>query len=675
MANIESTYYSLTGKHEPFRNLLLVDSFQLMEDRGTWNMDYFPEQYSELMRRQRDARIHVVMSNPPWFAWQENENLGIKAVKYEKLDQKIRTTYAAESTAQLRNSLYDSYIRAIRMATDRIGDKGVIAFVTNNGFLDGRAADGLRKCLSREFAKIYVLNLRGNARLSGEAWRREGGKIFEQGSRAGVALLVLVKDNSKTGTAEIYYHDIGDYLSREEKFERLRKYGDIRTVEWQKIEPNEAHDWINQRSDDFVKFPALASDNSGEKKCIFGLYSGGLMTGRDAWIYNFSRTNLASNMQRMISEFNRHVQLIRSKQIDPNDIESQINNDSKMIAWSSALKRRLVAGHSVTLNEAGNIIPAMYRPFIKFHAYFSKVFNDRTSRLSVMFPELGIDNVAICLTGPGNKKDFSTLVVQNIPDRHLIGDTLVFSLYTYEIANTTAIRFDKTENEVTVTGPSGTAYRRCETVTDWAQTEYRKRYGIHVTKEDIFYYVYALLHSPDYRDWYRNDLKKSLPRIPFVASAEDFWAFSQAGRKLADLHLHYETVEPWPVEEKVQRNVGDHDPLALYRVQKMTFKKNEAKKVDRTTIVYNEYIELVGIPERAYDYVVNGKSAIEWLMERYQVTEDKRSGIVNDPNQWMAEQGNPRYLVDLIKRVVRVSMETLDIVEKLPTLKIAKESD
>lgn len=669
LANIESTYYALTGKHEPFRNLLLVDSFQLMEDRGTLNMELFPEQYTEMMRKQRDARVHVIMSNPPWFARQDDANLGIKAVKYEKLDGRIRDTYAASSTARLKNTLYDSYIRAIRMATDRVGDKGIVAFVTNSGFLDGGTGDGLRKCLAEEFAKVYVLNLRGNARTSGELRRQEGDGIFNQGSRAGVALLILVKDDTRNGPAEIYYHDIGDYLSREEKLGRLQGYGDIRSVEWKKITPNSVHDWINQRSEDFEKFSALRTKNS--KQCIFGLHSVGLNSSRDAWVYNFSRTNLTSNMQKMVDEFNRHVELVRSRQIDRMNIERKVNNDPRMIAWSRGLKSKVLQGRSYTLSEAGTIIPAMYRPFVKNQLYFSTVFNEHASNLSDIFPEPGVQNIAICVPGPGNTKAFSTLVVNTIPDFHLIGDTQIFALYTYHTSNT-ATRFDQREGEVEIVGPSGTVYRRCDNITEWALTEYRKRYGENVTKEDIFHYIYGVLHSPDYRNRYANDLKKSLPRIPFVASADDFWAFSRAGRDLMELHLNYETVEPWPLEENVQANISAQEDSSLYRVQKLTFKKVGSRQFDKSTIIYNQYIQLTSIPLEAYDYVVNGKPAIEWLMERYKVDEDERTGIVNDPNQWMAEQGNPRYLVDLMKRVVRVSMETLRIVKGLPDLDVAK---
>lgn len=669
LANVESTYYEITRRHEPFRNLLLVDSFQLMEKEKARQITLFPEQYTELMKKQREAKINVIVSNPPWFAKQEEENLGIKAVKYDKLDEKISQTYAAYSSATNKNSLYDSYIRAIRMATDRIEDKGVIAFVTNSGFLDGTAADGLRKCLAEEFAKIYILNLRGNARFSGEAWRREGGKIFGQGSRAGVALLILVKDVSKTGPAEIYYHDIGDYLSREEKLARLKAYGEMRGVAWERITPNKAHDWINQRSGDFEIFPAIGTKQNENKETIFVLHSRGLATSRDAWAYNFSRTELADNMRRMIDEFNLHTDLVRAGKIRRDNLESQINNDPRKIAWSRELKKALLKGNPHTFENAGMIMPSTYRPFVRMWLYFSKAFNEMTYQQPKIFPEPGVENIVIVVKGPGGTKDFTALLVNCIPDLNMIdGGAQTFPFYTYEPTEDNIGLFDDcTACEAIITAPSGKRYIRRENITDWALEEYRKRYGESVTKEDILYYVYGILHSVEYRQCYASDLKKMLPRIPFVASPEDFRAFNRAGRELAELHLDYEVIEPWPLEEEISGNPNDFE---TYRITKMRLGKMPDGKEDKTVIVYNDHITLRGIPPEAYDYVVNGKSAIEWIVDRYQVSRDRKSGIVNDPNKWLEEHGDPRYIIDLIKRIVRVSMETVKIVNELPTLNI-----
>jgi predicted helicase len=666
LANIESTYFNCTGKHEQFRNLLLIDSFQLMEPsvETTLTPTLFPKQYTELMKKQKNAKIYVIISNPPWFAKQEDENQGIKAIRYMKLDEKIRQKYAAYSSAINKNSLYDSYIRAIRMATDRIGNRGVIAFVTNSGFLDGSAADGLRKSLAEEFAKIYVLNLRGNARLSGEAWRREGGKIFGQGSRTGVAVLILVKDTSKTSTAEIYYHDIGDYLSREEKLERLETYTDIRGAEWIRIIPNKAYDWINQRSEDFWTNPAIGEKNNKNGETIFNLYSNGLSSQRDFWVYNFSQAELEDNMGRMIKEFNRHVELANSGKITPDNIESKINNNSQEIAWCRELKNEIFKRKTYSFEGAGLMMSSIYRPFVKEWIYFSRKFNSMVYRLYDIFPEHGVDNIAITLNGPGNLKPFSVQIVRHIPDRHLIGDTQTFPLFAYEAIQKSAISDNDLGDNTIITAPSGARYIRRGNITDWALNEYRGRYGYHVTKEDIFYYVYGLLHSPEYRECYRNDLKKILPRIPYVATAESFMAFGHAGRMLADLHLNYENIETWQLEEHI---IGDPSNPVIYKVEKMRFGKTNNGEDDKSVIVYNEYITLHGIPLEAYEYVVNGKSAIDWIVERYQVSIERKSGIASDPNKWLEEQDNPRYILDLIKSIVRLSMETLSIINSMPT--------
>jgi len=665
LANVESTYFDITGKHEPFRNLLLVDSFQLMETEETMDTDLFPEQYTALMQKQKEAKINVILSNPPWYSRQEDAGMGNRATGYEKLDGKIKKTYAAHTDVRNKNALYDGYIRAIRMATDRIEDKGVIAFVTNNGFLDAALTAGLRKHLAEEFAKVYVLNLRGNARLSGDVRRKEGDGIFAEGSRSGVALLILVKDRSKAGPAEIYYHDIGDYLSREEKLARLKAYGHIGGVVWEHIEPNAEHDWVNKRSPEFDAYPAIGNRNSEEKHTLFESYSLGVNTGRDAWAYNFSKASLTENMQKTIAEYNKAVNaFLKAGAITP---EEFILENTFTVSWSQELIEDLRRGQKHDFNP-GNIVPSMYRPFVRQWLYFAKSLNKRTFQIPKLFPEPGLENIAIAVQAPGNNKDFTVLIINHIPDLHLVGDTQTFPLYTYEPVSVTDILVGSVAGETIVVAPSGRQYIRRENITDWALNEYRNRYGADVTREDIFYFVYGFLHSPEYRERYRNDLKKSLPRIPFIASKKDFRAFADAGRQLAELHLNYETVEPWPLEEEIK---GDPNDPATYRVTKMSFGKTSGRKPDKTVIVYNDHITLRGIPLEAYEYVVNGKPAIEWLMERYQVRRDKKSGIVNDPNKWLEEQGDPRYIVDLIKRVARVSVETVKIMKELPGLNLA----
>lgn len=660
LANVESTFFDVTGRHEPFRNLLLVDSFQLMEPGDEEQISLFPKQYTEAMERERQAKVNVVMSNPPWFGKQEDESLGIKAVKYPKLDEAIRETYVAHSSATTKHMLYDSYIRAIRLATDRIDKKGVIAFVTNGGFVDANNADGLRKTLAEEFAKIYVINLRGNAYLQGEAWKREGGKIFGQGSRARVALVLLVKDTDRQGPAEIYYHDIGDYLSREEKLSRLSAAGNLYKLSWETIKPNAAFDWISQRSEDFPVFPALGEKEKGSKQTFFDVYSRGLQSGRDVWAYNFSRQALEEGTHQMLTAYNQAVAAFQGTSSTPTEF---ISSSPYNVSWSAELVKDLVRGERHHWERAA-IVPAMYRPFVRQWLYFHRSFNERTYQLPRLFPEPGLENLAIVVKGAGGTKPFSTLIVDQVPDLNLLdGGAQAFPFYSYEPVQGKSWTFEQQGD--LVTGPSGRKYLRRENITDWIMDECLKRYGEGLTREHVFYYVYGLLHSPDYREKYENDLRKMLARVPLVKERSDFQAFSDAGRRLAALHLHYETVEPWPLVEEVKGTVADAE---AFRITKMRFAKGPGGKDDRSTLLVNEQVTLREIPLRAYDYVVNGKSPVEWAMERYQATQDKASGIVNDPNAWATEHGDSRYIIGVIKRLVRVSVETLDIMDSLPRL-------
>ncbi|MDQ0340930.1 putative helicase [Caldalkalibacillus uzonensis] len=407
LANIESTYYEITGEHKPFGGLILTDSFQLMEDENTIDNQLFPERYTESLRQQKQAKINVILSNPPWYSRQEMEGMNNQNLKYEKLDEKIQKTYAAHTTVTLKNALYDSYIRAIRLATDRIEDKGVIAFVTNNGFIDSNLTAGLRKHLAEEFSKVYVLNLRGNARLSGEAWRKEGGKIFGQGSRSGVALLILVKDKNHRGPATICYHNIGDYLSREEKLAKLKEYQDISRVNWEQIKPNKSYDWINQRSDQFTTFPSMGNKdkNAVRHDVIFNEYSLGVSTNRDAWVYNYSHDDLEENISTMIDEYNKAVETYHAGDISDKNIDDFIHNEPYKVKWSSRLKQKLIIGEKQTFSSQ-KIILSMYRPYIIEWLYFDsdRVFNERIGILPKLFPKPDVNNIVITVPGQGSKK-------------------------------------------------------------------------------------------------------------------------------------------------------------------------------------------------------------------------------------------------------------------------------
>ena len=645
--NIEESYHFLSGgKYEPFNGIVLTDTFQMFENEGFLLESIFPENNQRVInQKQRD--ITVIIGNPPYSAGQTSENDGNKNLKYENLDEKIANSYAKYSTATLKNSLYDSYIRGFKWASDRIKDKGIVCFVSNGSFIDNNAMDGFRKCLVDEFTSIYCFNLRGNQRTSGEQSRKEGGKIFGSGSRATIAIIFLIKNSHKKSENKVFYYDIGDYLSQKEKLDIIKNFGDISTIKWQEITPNENYDWINQRNNIFESFISLGDNKDKTEKTIFDVYSAGIVTNRDAWCFNFSAQLLEDNMSRMIDFYNQQVEEFKALK-EKKNVDSIINTDPKKISWSRGLKQKLEKGNKYKLEDCLRI--SCYRPYTKEYLYFSNNFIEAIGKSNSLFPNQKIANLVICVTGKGEDKEFSALITNVIPERKIIYNSQCFPLYTYEKQSELGLLFATANTE---------QYTKKENIPDSILKEYQQKYQDKtISKEDIFYYIYGVLHSPEYKQRFASDLKKMLPRIPFTA---DFWTFSKAGRELAYWHINYETIEPYTLEEfKKELFLNDED----YRVEKMVFGKNK-NDIDKTIIIYNSKLTLSQIPLEAYEYIVNGKSALEWIMERYKVTKDKDSGIINDPNHWSE---NPRYIVELVKRIVRVSLETVKIVNSLPAL-------
>ncbi|TFC06547.1 type ISP restriction/modification enzyme [Cryobacterium sp. MDB2-33-2] len=659
--NIETVYAEVaasagvatTGAYSPFDGLALTDTFQLNEGDNRYDSQFFPEN-TKRVKRQKAQDIRVIVMNPPYSAGQTSGNDNNQNQKYPVLDLSIEKTYAKLSTGTNKNSLYDSYIRGIRWASNRIKDDGVIAFVSNGSFIDGNTADGIRKTFASEFSRIFVYNLRGNQRTSGEVSRKEGGKVFGSGSRTQVAICVLIKNAAHTGQAEILYRDIGDYLTREQKLDILAAEGSLEGTEWEAITPNEYGDWVNHRDEVYDAYQPIgdkASKGTAMTPGIFGTYSRGLATSRDAWCYNFSHFAVETNMRRMIEFYNEQL------------VASEPSNDPTQIAWGGGLKddlkrktRHRFLNHAVQLGT--------YRPFCKQFVYFSGSMNERQYQLPKLFPTPAHPNIALYLSSPGASKQFSPFITDSVPNLHLIHTGSAYSLYAYEPLPEGTFPMLEDGDEI-VDG-----YIRRENVTDGTLDAYRTRYpGPALNKEDIFYYVYGLLHSPTYREAYKADLMKMLPRIPKI---QDFWGFSTAGRSLAELHLNYESVQPHPLIEssKTAAPTEREDQFDFYRVNKMSF----LGRKDRTGIVYNFHITLTGIPLAAYDYQVNGKSAIEWILDRYQVTINKESQILNDPNDFSREVDDPRYIIDLIARIVTVSLETAKIVVALPPLNILDEN-
>lgn len=676
--NTEAVYHGIVGgKYQPFEGICLADTFQMYETEDM--VDALLEQNSARRKRQKKLDIRVIMGNPPYSAGQDSANDNNQNVAYPHLDSRIRSTYAERSSATNKNALYDSYIRAIRWASDRIGKSGVIGFVTNAGFLEANTADGLRKCLADEFSSIHVFHLRGNQRTSGEVSRREGGKIFGGGSRAPIAISILVKNPDAAQHGQIFFHDIGDYLTREEKLAKISTFGSIDGITqvggWRSITPDQHGDWLKQRDDGFGEYIALGDKDGKEPQALFESYSGGVKTQRDAWCYNSSKSAVVANMTRMIDAYNdevvRFVQATAGldRKAREDKVTAFIDTDPTRISWTHSLKQDLSKGRSLSFEETC-LTTSVYRPFGKQWLYYSRRFNERVYQMPRIFPDAAAENLVIVLSGTGGRTAFTALMVNSVPSLHTadIDGSQCFPLYLYS----------EPADEITEASPNaelfeaptaaGAHRERRDALTDDGLTHFQAAYpGQAITKEDVFYYVYGLLHSPDYRERYGDTLRKELPRIPCVKTAGDFWAFSKAGRKLADLHVNYETVEKYPLQiEGGGLLLTDAD----YRVEKMKPGKN-GKDKDLTTLIYNDKITVKGIPLEAYEYVVNGKPALDWVVERQCVKTDKDSGIVNDANDYAIEtMKNPRYPLELIQRVVTVSLETMKIVKSLPRLDV-----
>lgn len=658
--NIETAYHSVVGEYLPFDGMVLTDTFQMTEDNDLVDQVVLPENNARV-ERQLAEPIRVIVGNPPYSAQQDSENDNNKNLAYPTLDDRIRQTYAAQSGAKLVKNLYDSYIRAIRWASNRIGERGIVAFVTNGSFLDANNMDGLRKCLTQDYSHLYIFNLRGNQRTSGEESRREGGKIFGSGSRTPVAISIMVKDPAHAGPCELRYHDIGDYLTQQEKLDIVERFGSIEGMDWRMVRPNAEGDWVNQRDPAFESFVPLGDKGDGGD-AIFDMYSLGITTNRDAWAYNMSKTELEGNMRSMISAFNedsaRYAKLCEGKAKDQwPEVESVIDADPRRISWTHNLKEDVRRGKVYAFDET-SLTQSMYRPYTKQWAYFNRRFNERVYQQPKLFPTPRHSNVVISAAGIGANKTFSALAMNAVSCLDSIEKGQCFPMYWYEAVE----EHDSTAQATMFTErcqADADGYIRRYAITDWALGAFRERYAdASITKEDIFWYVYGILHSPEYKDRFATDLKKMVPRIPY---AKDFRAFSNAGRSLGQWHLNYEAIEPYALTEESKRLVMEPGDL---RVDKMVFGKKDGKP-DKSVILYNAHLTLRDIPLEAYDYVVNGKSAIEWVMERYAVSVDKSSGIKNDPNEWSTD---PRYIVDLVKRIVRVSVETVRIVKGLPAL-------
>jgi predicted helicase len=677
--NIENAYHDTINQnnnnYSPFDGIVLTDTFQLAESDGKQtSTDAYFERNSDRVTKQRKAPLRIIIGNPPYSVGQRSTNDGAENQSYPKLDSRIASTYAKLGNSANVNSLYDSYIKSFRWSTDRL-DKtgGIICFVSNGAWLDGNSTDGFRKAIENEFTSIYVFNLRGNARTSGELRQKEAGNVFGSGSRTPISITLLVKNpDVKVEKATIHYHDIGDYLDQKEKLKIVQDFKSFAnpSMALKILQPNEHGDWLNMRNDVFESFIPLEPEKKFDKNSFsfFTLNSLGVFTNRDAWSYNFSREKGQVNISKLIAFYNKQVKDYKKAKSENIKIEAKdfIDKDPTKISWTSSLIPKLEKGITCSLATQKSH-DAFHRPYTKEKLYFGELLIHRRGQFEEFYPNPYLEkNSTIFVTGIGSSSEFSTLITNIISDGQIIQNCQCFPLYYYEESNTAQKgMFNKDDKN----------YIRRDGISDFILNRAQKQYGKIVTKEDIFYYVYGFLHSKEYRETFANDLKKMLPRLPLVDNLKDFWAFSKAGRQLADLHLNYENVEACkdvvvmynqiPQKEIEYGLAGNNLETINYKVQKMRFPSKTKKDV----IYYNHQITLENIPLKAYEYIVNGKSAIDWIMDRYQITTHKESGIINNPNDWADEVGNPRYILDLLLSIINVSVMTVDIVNSLPKVK------
>ncbi|WP_156520372.1 type ISP restriction/modification enzyme, partial [Rhodococcus sp. EPR-157] len=675
--NIESTFHALTtaageeGKYVPFEGIVLADTFQITEDGDSMDAIMFPQNNSRI-EKQLAMPINVIVGNPPYSVGQTSANDLNANIKYPTLDGRIEHTYAERSMGTNKNSLYDSYYRAYRWATDRVGETGIVAFVSNGGWIDGNTASGVRLSFVDEYAQLYVYNLRGNQRTAGELSRMEGGKVFGGGSRSTIAIFVGVKNPAHAGSCEIHYRDIGDYLTREEKL-RIIETDRLDTVDWQPIAPNTHGDWTSQRDNEFGTWPVIGSrDNAASETRVFSQFSRGLETARDAWVYNYSRTKLVDSVKRLIENYNAELGpftayctehgITRPTEGTVSDYLSvtPFAAAGDRIKWSASLKQHLSRRSEISYSDTG-VITGAYRPFDREYAYFSATLNHRRGQLTSMFPTPHHRNPGIVLTAPASHFEFTPFITDLLPNLHLLDTGQFFPRWTYEFVdsetNSAELDFGNAADRSNV---DEYGYRRIDNITDDILQTYQDALTSTVTKDQIFYFVYAQLHVPSYRKTYAGDLKKMLPHIPTPGSIDRFHQLATAGEQLAHLHTSYESVDPYPLRVDVKPGV-DMAHRETWRVQKMKWRSRD----DHTAIVYNPKVTITGVPAEAEDYLLGSRSALGWVIDRYQVKTDKASGIVNDPNDWCDELDEPTYIVELIKKVTTVAVETVRIVTEL----------
>lgn len=624
--NIEAVFDEINGDepYAPFEGIVLTDTFESTETEDTLDDSFFGTNDKRL-KRQQEKPITAIIGNPPYSIGQNSQNDNNQNISYPKLDKRLAETYVATSNAGLTKGLYDSYIKAFRWASDRLTNQGVIGFVTNGGYLNSNSTDGLRAGLYEEFNHLYIFNMRGNALGLGDIRKKEGGNVFGAGTRTTVAVSILVKDGSDSH--ELHYYDIGDYLSQKEKLAIISEFADVSQLDWQEIIPDENNDWLNQRDPNYQKYDSLA----GEDKAVFLQNIIGVSTNRDSWVYGFSEQGTLENSKRLIENYNSEV--VRLSDISIDEKKDYLNRKDDFIKWSAKLEDSILKSKKIQFDK-NSVVQSLYRPFTKKYLYYG---NDVVERPGQWYKKFGKDNLVIMTTGRGVSRDFSPLVTNLIPNMDSLEKSQSFMRFDNEVDETSLFQNNDNMNQ-----------------------EFADKLGLNL--DDTFAYVYGLLNSKEYQEKYANDLKKDLARIPIVKNKE---RYVEVGKALMDLHLNYEEV---PVYDGVEITSLVNPS---YKVTKMRFAKKRdenGKSVnDLSTIIFNSDITISNIPEKAYEYVVNGRSAIEWIMDQYQVKTDKKSGITDDPNDYSDDE---KYIFNLLLRIINVSVQTVDLINSLPKFEL-----
>lgn len=637
--NIEHAFYEATGEYTPFEGVCFVDTLDLTEGR---QYGLFAPRNTARAQREADAEITVVVGNPPYNVGQQNEMDNNKNRKYKAVDDRVKQTYARDSRATNKNALADVYVKFFRWATDRLkGRDGVVCFVSNNSFVDQAAFDGMRKHLAQDFTALYHLDLHGNVRknpkLSGTTHN-----VF--GIQVGVGITIAVRRAAATERV-LRYHRVPEMWRKEQKLDFLDQAGNVYGVAWQDLQPDARHTWLTEgMQDDFATFLPLGTKETKaahevDVAAIFKEYGGGVKTNRDEWAYDFDRANLVKEIRHFIENYNAEVDRWKRRTDKTVSVDDFVTNDETRLKWSRDLKLDLQRGRYAEFSER-KIRSGLYRPFCKKYLFLDRILNEEVYILPQVFPtvESESENRVIVVTDIAFRSPFSVLAVNLIPNLHLCATSDAFQCFPFYV-------YDEDGGN------------RRENITDWALGQFRAQYGDGVSKWDIFHYVYAVLHHPAYRERYRENLKRELPRIPLVPDAAAFRALVAAGARLADLHVQYEAAREYPLEWVENRAV----PFS-WRVTRMKLTP------DKRGVVVNASLTLRGVPAEAFEYRLGNRSALEWVLDQYQVTTDKRSGLTSDPNQ----ADDPEYIARLVGKVVTVSLATVETVRALPPLGVGE---